>query len=119
MNARGSAGTLHREARRTCESSPSLFAGLVALLAAIAVTGGSTGRATRRRPPAGAAVISLRQHVAWLVGGLLALAVGIALGGGPLADDDDGGGDDRQTATATEKPAPVADAVRVRRRVRG
>ena len=53
-------------------------------------------------------MISLRQHVASLVAVFLALAVGIALGGGPLAGDDDGGGD-RRTATATETPAPVAD----------
>jgi hypothetical protein len=52
-------------------------------------------------------VISLRQHVASLVAVFLALAVGIALGGGPLADDDEG--DDQPTATTTAKPAPTSD----------
>jgi hypothetical protein len=51
-------------------------------------------------------VISLRQHVASLVAVFLALAVGIALGGGPLADDD---GDDHPTTTTTANPAPTSD----------
>jgi hypothetical protein len=56
-------------------------------------------------------VISLRQHVASLVAVFLALAVGIALGGGPLAgDDDDGDGDDQPTVTATDQPAPASDS---------
>lgn len=53
-------------------------------------------------------MIPLRQHVASLVAVFLALAVGIALGGGPLADDDDDG-DDQPAATTTEKAAPVPD----------
>ena len=56
-------------------------------------------------------MISLRQHVASLVAVFLALAVGIALGGGPLAnDDDDSDGDDQPTTTATAKPAPISDS---------
>jgi hypothetical protein len=53
-------------------------------------------------------VISLRQHVASLVAVFLALAVGIALGGGPLAGGDDGD-DDQPATTATEKAAPASD----------
>ena len=53
-------------------------------------------------------MISLRQHVASLVAVFLALAVGIVLGGGPLANDDDDG-DDQPTTTATAKPAPTSD----------
>jgi hypothetical protein len=52
-------------------------------------------------------VIPLREHIASLVAVFLALAVGIALGGGPLANDDDG--DDRPAATTTEKSAPASD----------
>jgi hypothetical protein len=40
-------------------------------------------------------MITLRQHVASLVAVFLALAVGIVLGGGPLAGDDDGDGGDQ------------------------
>ena len=56
-------------------------------------------------------MISLRQHIASLVAVFLALAVGIALGGGPLAgdDDDDGASDDQPTASTTERPAPESD----------
>jgi hypothetical protein len=54
-------------------------------------------------------VISLRQHVASLVAVFLALAVGIALGGGLLAGDDDGG-DDQPTGTIAEKPGPSSDS---------
>jgi hypothetical protein len=54
-------------------------------------------------------MITLRQHVASLVAVFLALAVGIALGGGPLAGDDDDGGD-QPTATATDQPTPVSDS---------
>ncbi len=45
-------------------------------------------------------MISLRQHVASLVAVFLALAVGIALGGGPLADTDD----EPQTQSDTSAP---------------
>ena len=56
-------------------------------------------------------MISLRQHVASLVAVFLALAVGIALGGGLLAGDDDGDGDgdDQPTASTTEQGAPAPD----------
>jgi hypothetical protein len=54
-------------------------------------------------------VISLRQHVASLVAVFLALAVGIALGGGLLANDDDDGAD-QATTTTTAKPAPTSDS---------
>jgi copper transport outer membrane protein MctB len=54
-------------------------------------------------------VISLRQHVVSLVAVFLALAVGIVLGGGPLANDDDDG-DDQPSATAAAKPAPTSDS---------
>ena len=53
-------------------------------------------------------MISLRQHVASLVAVFLALAVGIALGGGPLGGDDDDG-DDQPTTTTTDKPALAPD----------
>ncbi len=55
-------------------------------------------------------MIPLRQHVASLVAVFLALAVGIALGGGPLAGGDDDDGDDQPTATASDRPAPVSDS---------
>ena len=55
----------------------------------------------RRRLPPGARVISLRQHVASLVAVFLALAVGIALGGGLLADTDD---DATTSRSATSQP---------------
>jgi len=54
-------------------------------------------------------MIPLRQHIASLVAVFLALAVGIALGGGPLAGDDDQADDDQPSTTASEKPDPVAD----------
>ena len=58
-------------------------------------------------------MISLRQHVASLVAVFLALAVGIALGGGPLAADEDGdpGAPDGRSAssTPTPSPGPVSD----------
>ncbi len=50
-------------------------------------------------------MISLRQHVASLVAVFLALAVGIALGGGPLGGDDDGD-DGEPTSTTTAQPEP-------------
>jgi len=54
-------------------------------------------------------MISLRQHVASLVAVFLALAVGIALGGGPLADgdgsDDRAAGDHAGTSTAPTQPS--------------
>jgi hypothetical protein len=55
-------------------------------------------------------MIPLRQHVASLVAVFLALAVGIALGGGPLAGGDDDNGGDQSTSIATEKPAPASDS---------
>jgi hypothetical protein len=57
-------------------------------------------------------VISLRQHVASLVAVFLALAVGIALGGGPLAsgdDDDQQGSGERDTAAPAADPTPAPD----------
>ena len=56
-------------------------------------------------------MISLRQHVVSLVAVFLALAVGIALGGGPLSsDDNDGGGAaSAGTPTASTTPAAVSD----------
>lgn len=53
-------------------------------------------------------MISLRQHVASLVAVFLALAVGIALGGGPLANDDDDGGED-PTGAPSATPLPASD----------
>lgn len=53
-------------------------------------------------------MISLRQHVASLVAVFLALAVGIALGGGLLADTDDEP-DDQSAASAPEKPGTQSD----------
>jgi hypothetical protein len=54
-------------------------------------------------------MIPLRQHVASLVAVFLALAVGIALGGGPLAGDDDNG-DGQPASTTSEKPAAASDS---------
>jgi hypothetical protein len=54
-------------------------------------------------------MISLRQHVASLVAVFLALAVGIALGGGLLAHDDDGGGVGPSGPT-TSTPTAVSDS---------
>ena len=74
-----------------------LLAGLVALLAAIAVTPVGQDWAHDVADHLQAlAVISLRHHVASLVAVFLALAVGIALGGGPLAE--------RRHAAATSRP---------------
>lgn len=55
-------------------------------------------------------MITLRQHVASLVAVFLALAVGIVLGGGPLAGDDGDGGDDagRGSAAASGADRPEA-----------
>jgi hypothetical protein len=53
-------------------------------------------------------VISLRQHIASLVAVFLALAVGIALGGGLLASNDEDGGD-RPTGTIAQKAASSSD----------
>ena len=52
-------------------------------------------------------MIPLRQHVASLVAVFLALAVGIALGGGLLARDDDGD-NDAPTSTTTSTSTPAA-----------
>ena len=53
-------------------------------------------------------MISLRQHVTSLVAVFLALAVGIALGGGPLGgDDDDAAASSRSTPTTA--PPPVSN----------
>ena len=95
-----------------------LLAGLIALLAAIAVTPVGQEWATRHRrlPPEGLHMISLRHHVASLVAVFLALAVGIALGGGPLADTDDEPTASRPhgaraaRAAATTAPPTYADA---------
>jgi hypothetical protein len=56
-------------------------------------------------------VISLRQHVASLVAVFLALAVGIALGGGPLAGDDDGDDATTTTTPTTKGPTTPSDSV--------
>lgn len=53
-------------------------------------------------------MISLRQHVTSLVAVFLALAVGIALGGGLLGQDDHGG-DGPTTGSSTTGPATVSD----------
>ena len=53
-------------------------------------------------------MIPLRQHVASLVAVFLALAVGIALGGGPLASRDELD-DGAPAADRTDTPAPVDD----------
>ncbi len=53
-------------------------------------------------------MISLRQHVASLVAVFLALAVGIALGGGPLATTDDEP-KDQSGPSASEQPEPQDD----------
>jgi hypothetical protein len=57
-------------------------------------------------------MIPLRQHVASLVAIFLALAVGIALGGGLLAGDDgeDGDRDDGTAATTTSTPTTVSES---------
>ena len=52
-------------------------------------------------------MISLRQHVASLVAVFLALAVGIVLGGGPLAGDDDA--DDTRRAGPRRRRRPARD----------
>jgi len=54
-------------------------------------------------------MISLRQHVTSLVAVFLALAVGIALGGGLLADTDDDSGD-QAAASAPETSDPAQSA---------
>jgi len=54
-------------------------------------------------------MISLRQHVTSLVAVFLALAVGIALGGGLLADTDDDSGD-QAAASAPETTDPAQSA---------
>ena len=54
-------------------------------------------------------MISLRQHVASLVAVFLALAVGIALGGGLLADTDDDPGRPAGLGVAAETPDPPSD----------
>ena len=73
-----------------------LLAGLVAVAAAIAVTPVGQQWAARRPQPAVGSparpsprtllVISFRYHVVSLVAVFLALAVGVALGGGPLGE---------------------------------
>ena len=52
-------------------------------------------------------MIPLRQHVASLVAVFLALAVGIALGGGPLASGDDDG-DNRSSGRSSGRASPTA-----------
>ena len=57
-------------------------------------------------------MISLRQHIASLVAVFLALAVGIVLGGGPLAgSDDDNSGDTGSTGTSTPSAGASDDQV--------
>ena len=55
-------------------------------------------------------MISLRQHVSSLVAVFLALAVGIALGGGPLGGRDDNRSTDEPSAGATGTPEPTAQS---------
>ncbi len=97
-----------------------MLAGLVALAAAVAVTPVGQEWADRRchRHSTLARtllVISYRHHIVSLVAVFLALAVGIALGGGPLSDL---GRDDRPAAAATHDKRPTAPVCGVRRRVR-
>ncbi|QIG43411.1 copper transporter [Nocardioides anomalus] len=55
-------------------------------------------------------MITLRQHVASLVAVFLALAVGIVLGGGPLAGDDDDTDSARGSAAASGADRPESSA---------
>ncbi len=54
-------------------------------------------------------MIPLRQHLASLVAVFLALAIGIALGGGVLGDSDEPDGDRPVSSSSTTEPAPVSD----------